>query len=56
MDNLGCKVMDSRDVYGRERFLPIVLESHLTLGITDDTWLWEIHPSFYKIKMVGIPL
>ena len=40
MDNLGCKGMDTRDSYGRDRFLPISLETHLTLGMLEDTWLW----------------
>lgn len=53
MDNLECRVMDTRDAYGRERFLPMVLESHLTQGITDNTWFMEIHPSFYKVKTVS---
>lgn len=53
MDALGCKLMDSRDANGRERFLPLRLESHLLLGVTDDdTWFWEIHPSFYRIQKV----
>ncbi|XP_046445502.1 glycoprotein-N-acetylgalactosamine 3-beta-galactosyltransferase 1-like isoform X2 [Daphnia pulex] len=50
MENLDCKGMDTRDSYGRDRFLPISLETHLTLGIVDDTWLWEMHPSFYPVQ------
>ncbi len=52
LDNLECKGMDTRDSYGRDRFLPVHLDTHLTLGITDDTWFWEIHPSFYHIHKV----
>jgi hypothetical protein len=53
MENLECKGMDTRDSYGRNRFLPITLEAHLTLGsIIDDTWLWEMHPSFYPVQKV----
>jgi hypothetical protein len=22
------------------------------LGIVDDTWLWEMHPSFYPVQKV----
>ena len=52
MDNLECNGMDTRDTYGRDRFLPLQLEAHLTLGITVDTWWWDIHPSFYPIHKV----
>jgi hypothetical protein len=54
MDNLGCKGMDTRDSYGRDRFLPISLETHLTLGMLEDTWLWDMHPSYYPVQKVCI--
>ena len=52
MQNLSCEAMDTRDYYGRERFLPLSLESHLTTGLTDNTWFWEIHPSYYPLQQV----
>lgn len=54
MENLNCKGMDTRDSYGRDRFLPVSLETHLTLGIVEDTWLWEMHPSFYPVQKVCV--
>ncbi|KAI9551442.1 hypothetical protein GHT06_021775 [Daphnia sinensis] len=50
MENLKCKGMDTRDSYGRDRFLPVSLPIHLTLGIAEDTWLWDMHPSYYPIQ------
>lgn len=52
MQNLSCRPVDTRDSHGRERFLPLSLESHLTLGLTENTWFWEIHPSYYPIQLV----
>lgn len=54
MENLKCKGMDTRDSYGRDRFLPVSLPIHLTLGIAEDTWLWDMHPSYYQIERVCI--
>ncbi len=55
MENLDCKGMDTRDSYGRDRFLPISLETHLTLGIVDDTWLWPMgNASFLLPRSKGV--
>ncbi|XP_057379261.1 LOW QUALITY PROTEIN: glycoprotein-N-acetylgalactosamine 3-beta-galactosyltransferase 1-like [Daphnia carinata] len=50
MENMKCEGMDTRDSYGRNRFLPVSLPIHLTLGIVEDTWLWDMHPSYYPIQ------
>lgn len=53
MENLDIRAMDSRDAYGRDRFLPLPLEYHLTLGILpESSFSWDGHPSFYPVQMV----
>ena len=55
MENLDIRAMDSRDAYGRDRFLPLPLEYHLTLGIlTESSFSWYGHPSFYPVQMVHL--
>lgn len=49
MQELECKGIDTRDAYGRDRYLPLTLESHVSLGVADDTWFFDVHPSYYPI-------
>jgi len=50
MEELDCKGIDTRDAYGRDRYLPLTLESHVSLGVADDTWFFDVHPSYYHIN------
>ena len=50
MQELDCKGIDTRDAYGRDRYLPLTLESHVSLGVADDTWFFDVHPSYYHIN------
>jgi glycoprotein-N-acetylgalactosamine 3-beta-galactosyltransferase len=53
MERLGCRGIDTRDSFGRNRFLPLQLERHLQLGPpSDQFWFWDY--IFYPVKDASV--
>ena len=53
MERLGCRGIDTRDSFGRNRFLPLQLERHLQLGLpSDQFWFWDY--IFYPVKDASV--
>ena len=56
MQQLGCSGVDTRDSHGRHRYLPLPLETHLTMGpVSKEMWFWwyTYYPSAHKIRRDG---
>jgi hypothetical protein len=50
MQSLGVEVRDSRDTFGRYRFLPFVPEKHIIMSHANEEWYWKY--LYYPQKQV----